>query len=167
MVLNKCMGVNSVTKLNKITDKVLDILLAFAVGTVFIVTFLQVISRFLFKLPIPWSTDVIRLAFVYTVFLGSALGMREKAHLNVDVVYNTLPKKIRTVVGICINIALLGFFIVIMKLGIQFAQSGFSQGSPYFQLPMTFYYISVPLSAFLMFYYLIQHTIEEIKLLKS
>ena len=155
------------SKLNRIIDKLLDIVLAIAVGTVFIVTFLQVISRFLFKLPIPWSTDIIRLSFVYVVFLGAALGMREKAHLNVDVVFNSLPEKIRNIVGITINFVLLGFFVLIVSLGLKFAQSGFTQGSPYLELPMTIYYMSVPLAAFLMFYYLIQSTIKEVKALKK
>ena len=62
-------------KTNKVIDRILDLGLAISVTVVFVVTFLQVISRFVFRLPIPWSTDVIRLAFVYTVFLGAALGM--------------------------------------------------------------------------------------------
>ncbi|SKC86252.1 TRAP transporter small permease [Maledivibacter halophilus] len=155
------------SKINKVVDKILDIGLVIAVGTVFIVTFLQVVSRFLFKLPIPWSTDIIRLSFVYVVFLGSALGMREKGHLNVDVIFNALPKKIRHMVGIAINLVLLVFFVAIVNLGFKFAQSGLTQGSPYLELPMTVYYMSVPLSAALMFYYLIQHTIEEVKVFKK
>lgn len=151
------------SKLNNIINKILDVGLAISVGTVFIVTFLQVVSRFLFKLPIPWSTDIIRLSFVYTVFLGAALGMRENGHLNVDVVFNALPEKIRRILGITINLILLGFFASITNLGVKFARSGMTQGSPYLELPMTIYYISVPLAAFLMFYYLIQHTIQNVK----
>lgn len=145
----------------------LDMALTVAVAVVFIVTFLQVISRFVFKLAIPWSTDIIRLSFVYTVFLGAALGMREKGHLNVDVVFNALPQKTRNIVGIGMNILLLVFFVFIFILGIQFTQTGLTQGAPYIKMPMSVYYFSVPLSACLMFYYLMQHTMEQFKQLKG
>ena len=154
-------------KTNKVIDRILDLGLAISVTVVFVVTFLQVISRFVFRLPIPWSTDVIRLAFVYTVFLGAALGMREKGHLNVDVVFNTLPENIRKAAGLGINILLLAFFVFIFILGMQFTQSGLTQGAPYLKMPMAVYYFCVPLSALLMFYYLIQHTMEDFKKLKG
>ncbi|WZL74378.1 TRAP transporter small permease [Clostridiaceae bacterium 35-E11] len=155
------------SKLNSVVDKILDAGLALSVAIVFVVTFLQVISRFVFKLGIPWSTDIIRLAFVYTVFLGAALGMREKGHLNVDVVFNALPERTRNIVGIGINMLLLGFFVFLFVLGMQFTQTGLTQGAPYVQMPMSVYYFSVPLSALLMFYYLIQHMVEQFKQLKA
>jgi len=154
------------SKLNKIVNRTVDIGLAISVAVVFVVTFLQVISRFVFRLPIPWSTDVIRLAFVYTVFLGAAIGMREKGHLNVDVIFNALPEKIRKITGIGINILLLLFLLFVFILGMQFAQSGLSQGAPYIKMSMATYYFCVPLSALLMFYYLIQYTIEDFRNLK-
>lgn len=151
------------SKLNKIVNNILDVGLAASVAVVFIVTFLQVISRFVFRLNIPWSTDIIRLSFVYTVFLGAALGMRSKGHLNVDVVFNALPERVRKITGLGINILLLFFLGFIFILGMQFTQSGLTQGAPYVKMPMAVYYFCVPLSALLMFYYLIQHTLEDLK----
>ena len=150
-------------KLNKAVDRALEVALAISISVDFVVTFLQVISRFVFRLSIPWSTDIIRLAFIYTVFLGAALGMREKEHLNVDVLFNTFTEPIRYLLGIAINITLLGFFIFLFVVGMQFAQSGLTQGAPYLKMPMTVYYMCVPLSALLMFYYLVRHTMEQIK----
>ena len=87
--------------------------------------------------------------------------------MNVDVVFNTLPENIRKAAGLGINILLLAFFVFIFILGMQFTQSGLTQGAPYLKMPMAVYYFCVPLSALLMFYYLIQHTMEDFKKLKG
>ncbi len=106
-------------------DKIIDGLAKAIMGVssllVFVITFLQVICRFVLKSPLPWSTDILRLAFTYLVFWGAAWCVREKEHLNVDVVLTAMPAGMRRTVEILINVVLCGFFIFLIYFGIQFA----------------------------------------------
>ena len=152
---------------NKFVDNFIKFVMAFSSLILFVVTFLQVVFRFLFKYPLPWSQDVIRICFVYLVFFGAAYCVKEKAHLNVDVLLTALKPRTRLILEIIINVALLGFFIVIIYYGFQFVSTGQDQYAPYLPIPMSIFYLSVPLSGIFMIYYLIQQVFEQIKELKD
>lgn len=148
---------------NKVVDGILKIVMAITSFLLFTVTFLQVVSRFIFKTPLAWSQDVIRLCFVYLVFWGAAYCIKEKAHLNVDVFLTSLKPKMRKTVEIIINVVLLLFFAFIIYFGFQFMKTGSTQNAPYIPISMSFYYLSVPTSAIFMLYYMIQQIFGQIK----
>ena len=72
-----------------LVDKITKAVMGISAIVVFVITFLQVLCRFVLKSPLPWSTDILRLAFTYLVFWGAAWCVREKEHLNVDVLLTT------------------------------------------------------------------------------
>ena len=65
-----------------LVDKITKAVMGISAIVVFVITFLQVLCRFVLKSPLPWSTDILRLAFTYLVFWGAAWCVREKEHLN-------------------------------------------------------------------------------------
>ena len=81
-------------------------------ATVFVITFAQVLCRYVLKSPLPWSTDILRLAFTYLVFWGAAWCVREKGNLNVDVLLTAMPVKLRRLVEILINVILCGLSLI-------------------------------------------------------
>jgi len=151
----------------KLVTRVIDAIARTVMGTcaivLFTVTFLQVVFRYLLKSPLPWSQDVVRLCFVYVVFWGAAYCVRDKAHLNIDVMLTLISRKARKVVEILINIILVAFFVFIAWVGIEFAKSGSTQTAPYLPIPMMVYYLSLPTSAVLMVYYMIKNILEQIR----
>lgn len=149
--------------LNKIIDNLTKLVMAVSAFVVFLITFLQVVCRYVLKSPLPWSQDILRLAFTYMVFWGAAWCVREKGHLNVDAVLTMLPKKVRCVVELLINVVLCAFFAFLIFYGIKFAESGLTQTAPYLSIPMTLYYASIPSSAVLMLIYMLQIVAVQIK----
>lgn len=150
-------------QLNQIVDWIARLVMGVSAIAVFGVTFAQVLARYVFKSPLPWSQDILRLAFTYLVFWGAAWCVRDKNHLNVDVLLVSLPKKTRQLVEILINVILCAFFIFIIVVGFQFAMSGMTQTTSYLPLPMTSYYCSIPTAGILMLYYMLQHLVEQIR----
>lgn len=150
-------------QLNKIVDSFIYFVMGVSGIVLFIVTFLQVVFRYVLKSPLPWSTDIIRLSFAYLVFFGAACCVRDKGHLNIDVLLTSIPKKLSRTVEILINLVLVAFFVVLTKLGIDFSATGLGQTTSYLPLPMTVYYISIPISGVLMIYYMVQHIVQQIK----
>ena len=148
--------------LNSVVDMLTKVVMAVSSFTVFLVTVLQVISRYILKSPFPWSQDVLRLAFTYMVFWGAAWCVKERGHLCVDALLSVLPKKTRGVVEIIINIVLCAFFLFLIIYGTNFAKSGLTQTAPYLPIPMTLYYASIPSAAALMLYYMVQVIVEDI-----
>lgn len=154
--------------LNSVADMLTKVVMAVSSFTVFLVTVLQVLSRYVLKSPFPWSQDILRLAFTYMVFWGAAWCVKERGHLCVDALLSTLPQKLRSVVEILINLVLCGFFVFLIVYGGHFAQSGLTQTAPYLPIPMTLYYASIPSAAVLMLYDMVQVIAEDIlKLVKK
>ena len=148
--------------LNQIVDWIARLVMGVSAIAVFGVTFAQVLSRYVLKSPLPWSQDILRLAFTYLVFWGAAWCVRDKNHLNVDVFLTAIPEKSRKVVEILINVVLCAFFVFVIVVGFQFALSGLTQTTSYLPLPMTAYYCSIPTAGILMLFYMLQHLAGQI-----
>ncbi len=149
-------------KISLYVNRFLDSFVGIALAGVFVVTFLMVINRFLFRINIPWATDIIRLSFVYLVMLGAAVGVRERAHLNIDFIPNILPDKARDILAIITNIVIALFLLFLVYQGYQVA-IGALYTMPYIRMPMGILYAAIPVSALLMIFYLIPQIIEQIK----
>lgn len=149
--------------LNRIINNLTKLVMAVSAFVVFLITFLQVICRYVLKSPLPWSQDVLRLAFTYMVFWGAAWCVREKGHLNVDAVLTMLSRKVRCAVELVINVVLCAFFLFLIIYGVKFAESGLTQTAPYLPIPMTLYYASIPSAAVLMLIYMVQILAEQVK----
>lgn len=143
------------------------LILGLTSGVIFGVTFLAVIFRYLLKSPLPWSQDVIRLAFTYMIYFGAAYCVKDNSHLNVDVLLSALQPRTRKICEIIINIVLLGFFCFLVTFGFTFAQLGSIQTTSYLMLPMTYYYLGIPLAAVCMAFYVIENILQQIKDLQT
>ncbi|NMW84354.1 TRAP transporter small permease [Peptoniphilus sp. AGMB00490] len=150
----------------KYLEKIIKFIMILSSAVLAIVTFLQVIMRFFFKMPVAWGQDIIRLSFVYLVFLGAAYCLKTNDHLNIDIIFSAIPVKTSKVLQIIINIILLGFFVFLLIYGIEFSKTGVTQKAPYTAIPMIYYYASIPISALFLIVYdleIIMHQIKKIK----
>lgn len=149
--------------INRVVDQVIKAVMAVSGIVLLAVTFWQVVCRYVLKAPLPWSQDIIRLSFTYLVFWGAAYCVHEKANLNVDVFLTALPKRIGKLAEIIINVVLIGFFVFLLYMGIQFAQTGTTQTTSYLPIPMSWYYMSIPSAAVFMIFYMVQILVEQVK----
>ena len=72
-------------------DKLITAMLLAAVAAMVGVVSAQVGLRYGFNLSIDWADEVGRLAFVWSIFLAIPLGVRNGAHIGIDVVVDKLP----------------------------------------------------------------------------
>ena len=148
--------------LNLMVDSGTKLVMGISAIAVLVVTFAQVLFRYVLKSALPWSQDVLRLAFTYLVFWGAAWCVREKGHLNVDVVLTAIPVRLRAAVELVINLVLCAFFLFLVVYGVSFAKNGLTQTAPYLPIPMTVYYASIPSAAVLMLFYMVQIVAEQV-----
>lgn len=148
--------------INQVVDGATKLVMCVSAFTVFAITLAQVISRYVLKSPLPWSTDILRLAFTYLVFWGAAWCVKTRGHLNVDVILTSIPVKIRRFVELAINVVLCALFVFFIVYGIEFAKSGLTQMTSYLPIPMTLYYASIPSAAALMLFYMLQIMAEQV-----
>jgi len=152
---------------DSIINNVIKIVMGCSALVLSVVTFMQVITRFIFSSPIAWGQDIIRLSFIYLVFWGGAFCVKEKEHLNIDILLTSISVKARKVVELIVNIVLVLFFVFIVYFGLMFTQSGSSQQAPYLPIPMSIYYMSLPTAGVFMIYYQLKEIFNQIKNFKG
>jgi TRAP-type C4-dicarboxylate transport system permease small subunit len=92
----------SMTRLINGYCKLLDALVALALAIMVVLVFGNVVLRYAFNTGITVSEEVSRWLFVWLVFLGAIVALKEHAHLGSDMLVSRLPvigKKICLVVG--------------------------------------------------------------------
>lgn len=145
----------------KALDRVLKSLLTFLVGLFTVSVFLQVLIRFVFKYPLPWTEEVSRIAFVYTIFIGATIAVRQKAHLNIDFLLVVLPARLARAIKL-LGTALVAVFLVFVTWeGIEFVRQTGVQVTPVMQVPFRYLYVIIPSCGSLMLLYLILAAVDE------
>lgn len=144
-------------------DRLLRGLLALLLGVLTVCVFLQVLVRFVFKYPLPWTEEVARIAFVYSIFVGATIAVREKAHINVDFALVLLPPPVARAVRL-LGTALVAVFLCYMTWqGIEFVRATGVQVTPVMQVPFRYLYLIIPSSGALMLLYLILGALDELR----
>lgn len=144
-------------------DHLLRWLLATLVGVLTLTVFLQVLVRFVFKVPLPWTEEVTRLAFVYSIFVGATIAVRERAHINVDVVLVALPRRVARAVRLLGTGLVAVFLLFVLLQGVAFVRQTGIQMTPVLQIPFRHLYLVIPSAAALMLLYLVLGVIDDVR----
>lgn len=75
-------------------------LLALFLALMTIVTFAQVIARYIFNYSFVWALELSIFLFGALIFLGISYGVRINAHIGVDALVRVLPNKVARVVAV-------------------------------------------------------------------
>jgi TRAP-type C4-dicarboxylate transport system permease small subunit len=133
------------------------------VATLTVNVFLQVLSRFVFKYPLLWTEEVSRIAFVYSIFVGATIAVRENTHLNVDVLLVVLPKGMARVITVFGSV-LVGIFLGFVTWeGTALVRATGIQMTPVMQIPFRYLYLVIPASGALMLLYLVLGMIDYLR----
>ena len=147
--------------MRRVLDRLLKAVLIGLVGVLTICVFLQVLIRFVFKFPIPWTEEVSRIVFVYTIFIGATIAVREKTHINVDFLLVMLPPGVARWVS-RVGTTLVAIFLAFVTWqGIVFVRATGVQMTPVMQLPFRHLYLIIPVSGGIMLLYLILGVVDE------
>ncbi|MCG6212549.1 TRAP transporter small permease [Vibrio furnissii] len=100
------------SKVGNITDKVEETLIAFFLGAMTLLTFVNVIMRYLFNDNILWALELTVFMFAWMVLVGASYGVKRHFHIGVDVMINLVPESGRKLmalfaVGCCLAFSIL------------------------------------------------------------
>lgn len=133
---------------NKLEEYLLVGSLVFTVSIVFV----QVIMRYLFNSSLSWSEELTRYIFIWQIWLGASIGLRERKHINIEILNGLLKEKWQRVINIISLIIWLGFCIFMVVSGSDLVLNLMQKGSVSsgMRIPLYFVYIVVPLSSGIM-----------------
>ena len=82
----------------KIIDRVEEGLIAFLLTIMTLISFTQVVARYVFNYSFVWALELVTFLFAWLIFLGISYGVRVGSHIGVDALVKSLsPTKARAV----------------------------------------------------------------------
>lgn len=133
--------------------RVPEILLGTLVAALVVFLTVSVFARYVLSFGLVWSDEVARLLFVWTVFLGFAVGLRRRANIGVELVVDRLPLVWQRRAKICQDAAILLFSVLFTWQSAIVAQYSFMQRLPALQVSIAWLYFAVLASGVLMTIY--------------
>lgn len=112
-------------------------------GTV-VVVFLQIMARYVFKVPLVWTEEVARFAFIWLAFVGVAVTERQKAHFRVTFVVEKAPPRLRFAIWILVELCILVTLVLFFFEAIKYTKLGAQNVSAVMQLHLNYIYASLP-----------------------
>lgn len=125
-------------------------------GAMTLLTASQVLLRYAFSSPWSWAEEAVRYMFVYLIFIGAALGVYERAHFNIPVLVDRLPRSAQRILKLSSTIILVAFLGFLVVFGAALALNAATQSSPALGLPMLVPYAAIPLGGALSLIFLLR-----------
>ncbi|HZK86293.1 MAG TPA: TRAP transporter small permease [Desulfosporosinus sp.] len=136
--------------LKKIAQNSLEYTIA-GLFTVFVViTFAQVIARYVFNAPFTWSEELARYLFVWTVMLAGGLGIQRGVHIGVDLLTEKLPARFQGAIVVINHLLMVVFLLFLSIKGFSMAMINLATPSPAMQVSLGWAYFSIPIGALVM-----------------
>ena len=136
-----------------------EVILASFMVVLCVAVFLQVFFRYAIKSSFPAIEEIVSISFIYTIFLGAAVGMKRREHLEIDVILRRVPASLKKALNLIIVAGIAVFLIFVVKVGVVFVCDSYGQTTTYLNIPISYSYAAIPGSALIMLYYLFKYTL--------
>ena len=108
----------SVKKVIQWVDDKLEVFIgAVFLALMVVFTTLQIVGRYLFSTPFPWTEEMTRYMFVWMVFISIGYAVKTGEHIRITFVRSLLRPGLRLYLDILCNILCLGFSVICMIEG--------------------------------------------------
>tara|TARA_R110001583_G_scaffold16561_19_gene67943 strand:+ start:1627 stop:2325 length:699 start_codon:yes stop_codon:yes gene_type:complete len=178
--LEQGMETGILTRIGKFTDYMEETLIALFLGLMTLLTFANVVVRYIFNSNILWALELTVFMFAWMVLVGASFGVKKHFHIGVDVVINLAPEKLRKTFAL-ISVFSCLFFSIALLIGswnywvpfitdrawyetedipmpeiLQFLSDWFNEGERYEKLPRFIPYFALPLGMAMMTFRFLQ-----------
>ena len=168
------------SRFGQFVDTIEENLIALLLGLMTVLTFANVVARYVFNDNILWALEVTVFLFAWLVLLGVSYGVKKSIHLGVDALIERLPKGLKKPLAIIAVTACLAFSILLLKGSwdywypfvtkrafletedvpmpeiLQFLADALNEGERYEKMPRFIPYAVLPLSMALLTFRYIQ-----------
>ena len=141
----------------------LEIVLCILLSFLTIITFSQVVARYVFEAPLSWSEELARFILLWLAMLSAAYGFKIKTHFALMFIVNRTSFKFRIYVYFYVTLIVSIFLIIFIYYSFIFVMGVNGHLAPALQIPMEIPYSSTIVGGILMLYYVLINLVDEIK----
>ena len=148
--------------LKKIFSNPLESTLCVLLSTLSIVTFSQVIARYIFQAPLSWSEELARFLLLWLAMMSAAYAFKIKAHFALHFTIKFFPKRIQKLILLFVSLLVIIFLLGFIYYSFRFVIGVRGHLAPALQIPMEIPYSACIVGGLLMLFYVSKNFIKEI-----
>lgn len=137
-------------KISNALWQLLDWFLYIGMVAMVLLVFVNVVGRYVFNYSFASVEEVARILFVWLVYLGSVVAIKEGTHIRVDIVLMFLPHKARIAVEAIANLLMDGIMILTIRVMMNLVMENITYPMPITKIPYGVVQGIIPLSLLLM-----------------
>lgn len=108
------MTTEPISKFGRFIDEVEETSIALCLGLMTLITFANVIARYVFSSNILWALELTVFLFAWLVLMGSSYAVKKHIHIGVDVVINAVSPATKRILALLSVTACLAFSILLL-----------------------------------------------------
>jgi C4-dicarboxylate transporter DctQ subunit len=124
----------------------------------------EVLRRFLLAYSSLWGEEVARYAFIYLAWVGAAAAIRDRSHIRIDVLVQSVPDRLRAALNVFADLCTLLLAVICLYWSIMPVVTSIEFGSVThgLRVSMAWFLVAVPLGFGLMVFRLVQNLLRDI-----
>lgn len=124
-------------------------LAALAFAIIVAVAFTNVLSRYVFGTSLAFTTEITVNLVVWMTMIGAVIGVREGSHLGFSLLHEKLRGRAQDVVTVLIGVAMVLFFLVLIRFGWDLASQQMDRGraTPSMGIPQWLFTVALPVGS--------------------
>lgn len=124
---------------------------------------LSVFCRYVLKMPLSWTEEVVLLCMVWVVFLGASMATKHKEHIVIDILLTVFPQRLVRAMEI-LTLSVVGAVLALLVWqGIRLVEVTQDVSTTALGIPTMYIYAAVPTSALLMFIHSCRHLVSMLR----
>ena len=127
-----------------------------------VVTFSQVVARYVFQAPLSWSEELARFLLMWLSMLSAAYAFKIKAHFALRFVLKAFPPEIERYVLLGVSLVVAVFLAAFVYFSVVFVLGVEGHRAPALRIPMELPYSSAIVGGLLMLYYVLKHLWQDL-----
>ena len=154
------------TKISNITTIIMEYLMGLLMLSLILLTFMQVVLRYVFNNPTSWSSEISRFILIWMTFTGASIVTKRCTHLSMGFTIHRFINRFHgSIIKILVNtiitvsIFILAYYSAIVTIGAGHRVAAMTR------IPMYFPWAALPINAVIMGIFLIEHIVNEVNVL--
>jgi TRAP-type C4-dicarboxylate transport system permease small subunit len=129
---------------------------------------MEVVRRFGLSIPSRWGEETARLLYVYLTWIGASWGIRKRAHIRIDFVYEYLSERAKGGLYVLSDLLFIVFTVFMIRWSVPQLQTllEFGARTQAGTAPRVFFFFAIPLGGGLMILRALQMTYLDVTALR-
>lgn len=114
-----------------------------------IIIFSQIIARVLFNSSLTWSEELARYIFIWQIWMGMSIGLKDNKHIQVEILYQFVKGRPAKTMKIVVTLLCITMCAALFWYGGKMALNAFGRHSlsAAMRMPLWIVYLSLPFSS--------------------